>query len=86
MNLTKKRVQITHSRKFLEREPINRHGKKAIKKGQIFADPIQHPDKMGIQIVDLIVKYQAGEEFPQETLLPATLYTKVEADQDPDLK
>ena len=61
-------------------------GKKAIKKGQIFADPIQHPDKMGIQIVDLIVKYQAGEEFPQETLLPATLYTKAEADQDPDLK
>jgi len=61
-------------------------GKQAIKNGQIYADPIQHPDKMGIQIVDLIVKYQAGEEFPKETLLPATLYTKAEADQDPDLK
>ncbi|MBN37546.1 MAG: sugar ABC transporter substrate-binding protein [Opitutae bacterium] len=61
-------------------------GKKAIKNGQIYADPIQHPDKMGIQIVELIVKYQAGESFPKETLLPATLYTKSDADQDPDLK
>jgi len=61
-------------------------GKMAIKRGQIFADPIQHPDKMGIQIVDLIVKYQAGEAFAAETLLPATLYTKADADQDPELK
>ena len=60
--------------------------KKAIKNGQIYADPIQHPDKMGIQIVELIVKYQAGESFPKETLLPASLYTKSDADQDPDLK
>ena len=55
-------------------------GKQAIKDGQIYADPIQHPDQMGIQIVQLVVKYQAGEEFPKETLLPATLYTKAEAD------
>ena len=61
-------------------------GKQAIKNGQIYADPIQHPDKMGTRIVQLVVKYQAGEEFPKETLLPATLYTKAEADQDPDLK
>jgi len=61
-------------------------GKQAIKDGQIYADPIQYPDKMGIQIVQLIVKYQAGEEFPEETLFPTTLYTKAEADQDPDLK
>ena len=61
-------------------------GKQAIKKGQIFAEPIQHPDKMGRQIVQLIMKYQAGEDFTQETLIPATLYTKADADQDPDLK
>lgn len=61
-------------------------GKKAIKDGHIYADPIQHPDKMGIQIVELIVKYQAGEDFEKETLLPATLYTKADADQDPGLK
>ena len=58
-------------------------GKQAIKEGKIYADPIQHPDKMGIQIVQLVVKYQAGEEFPKETLLPATLYTKAEADLIP---
>ena len=61
-------------------------GKQAIKDGKIYADPIQHPDKMGKQIVQLIVKYQAGESFDPETLIPATLYTKTEADQDPELK
>ena len=61
-------------------------GKQAIKDGKIFADPIQHPDKMGRQIVQLIMKYQAGEKFETETLIPATLYTKTEADQDPTLK
>jgi len=61
-------------------------GKQAIKDGKIFADPIQHPDKMGQQIVQLIMKYQAGEKFEAETLIPATLYTKTEADQDPALK
>jgi ribose transport system substrate-binding protein len=60
--------------------------KQAIKDGWIHADPIQHPDKMGEQIVQLIMKYQAGEKFEAETLIPATLYTKVEADKDPELK
>ena len=61
-------------------------GKQAIKDGKLYADPIQHPDKMGRQIVQLIMKYQAGEKFEPETLIPATLYTKTEADQDPALK
>ena len=61
-------------------------GKQAIKDGKIFADPIQHPDKMGRQIVQLIMKYQAGEKFEAETLIPATLYNKTEADKDPALK
>ncbi|MDG2212727.1 MAG: substrate-binding domain-containing protein [Verrucomicrobiota bacterium] len=61
-------------------------GKQAIKDGKIYGDPIQHPDKMGKLIVQLVVKYQAGEEIQPETLIPATLYTKAEADQDPDLK
>jgi len=61
-------------------------GKQAIKDGKIYADPIQHPDKMGKQIVQLVIKYQAGESFEPETLIPATLYTKAEADQDPKLK
>lgn len=61
-------------------------GKQAIKDGWVFADPIQHPDKMGKQIVQLIIKHQAGEEFSPETLIPATLYGKAEADRDPELK
>ena len=61
-------------------------GKQAIKDGKIFADPIQHPDKMGQQIVQNIIKYLAGEEFAEETLIPATLYKKAEADKDPELK
>ena len=61
-------------------------GKQAIKDGWIFADPIQHPDQMGREIVKLIVKYQAGEDFDQEILIPATLYDKAEADKDPKLK
>ena len=62
------------------------HSQMAIKDGKLYADPIQHPDKMGRQIVQLIMKYQAGEKFESETLIPATLYTKTEADQDPALK
>ena len=61
-------------------------GKQAIKEGKIFADPIQHPDKMGQQIVQNIIKYLAGEEFKKETLIPATLYDKAAADKDPELK
>ena len=59
-------------------------GKKAIKKGQIYADPIQHPDKMGQKIVELICKYENGLGFSQETLL----YTLPQKDalEDPDLK
>ncbi len=61
-------------------------GKQAIKDGKIFADPIQHPDRMGQQIVKNIIKYQAGEQFEKETLIPATLYDKAAADEDPELK
>ena len=61
-------------------------GKQAIKEGKIFADPIQHPDKMGQQIVQNIIKYLAGEEFKKETLIPAPLYGKAAADKDPELK
>ena len=61
-------------------------GKQAIKDGHIYADPIQHPDQMGRKIVQLIMKYEKGEDYQKETLLPATLYTKADADQDPELK
>ena len=41
---------------------------------------------MGQQIVQNIMKYLAGEEFQREPLIPAPLYDKAMADQDPELK
>jgi ribose transport system substrate-binding protein len=61
-------------------------GKQAIKEGKIYADPIQFPDKMGVQIVDAIVRHSKGEELPKEMLIPTRLYRKADGEQDPELK
>ena len=47
-------------------------GKQAIKDGKIYADPIQFPDKMGIQIVDAIVRHSKGETLPPQVLIPTS--------------
>lgn len=61
-------------------------GKQAIKEGTIYADPIQFPDKMGVQIVDSILRHSKGESLPPELLIPTRLYRKTDALNDPDLK
>jgi ribose transport system substrate-binding protein len=61
-------------------------GKQAIKDGKIYADPIQFPDKMGRQVVDAIVRYSKGEELPPQMLIPTSLYRRVDAEKDPELK
>lgn len=61
-------------------------GKQAIKEGKIFADPIQFPDQMGIQIVDAIIRHSKGETLPEQMLIPTKLYRKVDADSDPEVK
>jgi ribose transport system substrate-binding protein len=61
-------------------------GKRAIKDGKIYADPIQFPEKMGIEIVDAIIRYSKGEELPPQTLIPTQLYRQADAGRDPDLK
>jgi len=61
-------------------------GKQAIKDGKIYADPIQFPDKMGIQIVDAIIRHSKGETLPPQILIPTSLYRKADAMKDPDLK
>ena len=61
-------------------------GKQAIKEGKIYADPIQFPDKMGIQIVDAIVRHSKGEELPPQMLIPTRLYRIEDANNDPELK
>lgn len=61
-------------------------GKQAIKEGKIYADPIQFPDKMGIEIVASIIQHSKGETLPPEKLIPTSLYRKADAEKDPDLK
>ena len=61
-------------------------GKQAIKAGQIYADPIQFPDKIGRTAVQTIRKYLDGDDVPSETLIPTALYRKADAEKDPALK
>ncbi len=61
-------------------------GKQAIKQGKIYADPIQFPDKMGVEIVRAIVRHSKGEELPKEILIPTYLYKKADAEKDPELR
>jgi ribose transport system substrate-binding protein len=61
-------------------------GKQAIKEGKIYADPIQFPDKMGVQIVDAIIKQSKGETLPAQMLIPTSLYRKADGEKDPELK
>jgi ribose transport system substrate-binding protein len=60
-------------------------GKRAIKAGQIYADPVQFPDRIGRTAVQTIVNYFEGEEVPAEILIPTQLYRKADADKDPSL-
>jgi ribose transport system substrate-binding protein len=61
-------------------------GKQAIKEGKIYADPIQFPDRMGVEIVKAIVKHFKGEKLPPELLIPTSLYRQADALKDPELK
>lgn len=61
-------------------------GKQAIKDGKIYADPIQFPAKMGVQIVDAIVRHSKGETLPPQMLIPTSLYRRADAMKDPELK
>ena len=63
-----------------------KEGKIAIKEGKVYADPIQFPRKMGVQIVEKIVSHLAGEVVEKTVLIPTSLYRKADADQDPELK
>lgn len=60
-------------------------GKQAIKDGKIYADPIQFPDRMGIEVARAIVKHSKGETLPPQMLIPTSLYKKADADKDPEL-
>ena len=58
-------------------------GKKAIKEGKIYADPIQFPDKIGQITVQTMMKYFDGEQVEKNIDIPTYLYKKADADKDP---
>jgi ribose transport system substrate-binding protein len=60
-------------------------GKKAIRDGKIYADPIQFPEVMGKEVVKQIVAFYKGEEIPKEMLIPTMLYKKEDALKDPTI-
>ena len=61
-------------------------GKQAIKDGKIFADPIQFPDKMGIEVVRSIVAHSKGEHVEPEQLIPTSLYRQEDGLKDSSLQ
>ena len=61
-------------------------GKQAIKDGKIYADPIQFPDTMGVQVVAAIISHSKGDTLPPQILIPTSLYRKADAEKDPELK
>jgi len=61
-------------------------GKKAIKNGLIYADPIQFPDKIGAMTVQEIVRYFDGEKVEPRQLIPTALYRQKDGMNDPSLK
>ena len=63
-----------------------KEGKVAIKEGKIYADPIQFPDQMGVQIVQNIIAHLAGEEVEETVLIPTSIYKKADAEKDPELQ
>lgn len=61
-------------------------GKQAIKEGKIYADPVQHPDQIGRQTAQSILRYLRGEDVPAEQLISTRLYKQADALRDPELK
>ncbi len=61
-------------------------GRQAIKDGKIYADPIQFPDQMGVQMVAAIVRHSKGETLPPQMLIPTQLYRRSDGQKDPALK
>ena len=60
-------------------------GKKAIRSGRIYADPIQFPDRMARKTLEMILAHFDGEEVEAEMLIPTELYRKADAENDSTL-
>ncbi len=60
-------------------------GKKAIRDGKIYADPIQFPDRMAAETVRMILRHFDGEQLPAEVLIPTALYRQADGKADSEL-
>ncbi len=61
-------------------------GKQAIRDGKIYADPIQFPEKMGIEVVKAFLKHSKGEDVPPQMLIPTQIYRQADGKSDATLK
>ena len=61
-------------------------GKRAIRDGKIYADPIQFPVRIGQETMSVILKYLNGEDVPSEILIPTELYRQSDGKSDTSLE
>jgi len=61
-------------------------GRQAIKDGKMYAEPVQFPEKMGVEVVKAFLRHSKGEELPPQMLIPTSLYRQSDAKADPTLK
>ena len=61
-------------------------GKKAIRSGRIYADPIQFPDRMAEKTVEVIMSHFDGQEVPAEILIPTEIYRQSDAKADKSIQ
>ena len=54
-------------------------GKAAVRKGELYATPIQYPDQIGVETMRAIVRHFKGEALPTELLIPTALYRRTDA-------
>lgn len=60
-------------------------GRQAIRDGRLHADPVQFPDKMGVQAVQAILTWSRGLPVKEQILIPTELYRQADARRDPTL-
>ncbi len=60
-------------------------GKRAIRDGKIYADPIQFPKRIGQETVSAIFQYLDGDSIPPTILIPTELYRKADGLTDKEL-
>lgn len=61
-------------------------GKRAVRDGKIYAEPIQFPDKIGRETVKAIQRHFNGEKVDGQILIPTQLYRKADAEKDPEAR